>query len=287
MRLVREPLVHFLALGALIFALHTAFGAAAPPDTDSEIVVDDALVRTLSVRFRAQWTRTPSRAELKDAVERHVREEVLYREALRLGLDNDDSVVRRRMAQKMEFLAADAAESAPPSEKELRAFYDAHPEAFTEPRRVSLRQVFFSGDTRGQRARDDAAAALAAFQAKAIVAKVLATRGDRSALLPAELRNADPRRLAASFGDAFAKAIGQMTKGDWTGPIPSAYGFHLVAVDAITPVRRVAFDSARADVKTEVEVQRRKQANEALYRGLRAKYHVRYQVSGGVPLNKP
>ena len=158
-RLLREPLVHFLLLGAILFG---AYAYAERPhggielSTQIRLTIDD--ISQLVLVFRSQWRRNPTPDELRLLVEDRVREEVLYREAIALGLDKEDTIVRRRMAQKVQFLIEDAARA--PTREELETWYQANRDRFALPSRVSFRHLYFSPDRRGARAHDDAATAL-------------------------------------------------------------------------------------------------------------------------------
>ena len=160
-RLLREPLIHFLLLGAILFGVYayTQRGHGGVEQSKQiQLTIDD--LSQLVLVFRSQWRRDPTPEELRSLVEDKVHEEVLYREALALGIDKDDTIVKRRMAQKMQFLAEDVAAAREPTLEELGTWYEANRDQFAFPPRVSFRHLYFSPDRRGAHARDDAAAAL-------------------------------------------------------------------------------------------------------------------------------
>jgi hypothetical protein len=199
-RLLREPFAHFLALGTALFALY-AWRAKAPAG-GSRIEVTAAVVERLRAGWERQFGRVADEETLRDLVAAHVREEVLYREALALGLDRDDTIVRRRMAQKMEFLTDDVAAAAGTDEDALRAFFDANAARYARPARTTFRHVYFSTERRGAHAARDAAEALAAVQAGASDAAL----GDPF-LHGDAFTGREPADVEALFGPAFAADV--------------------------------------------------------------------------------
>jgi len=225
-RLLREPLLHFLVIGAAIFALSTALTGSGAPEP-ATIVVTEGRVAQLVEAYRRTWQRLPTVEELRSLVEDFVREEVYYREAVLLGLDRDDTIVRRRMRQKMEFLATLQAEgAAPPSESELADFLAEHPGLFREPAEIAFRQVFVSSEARGEEAEAVALALLQELRTRTDPAAAFEL-GDRS-LLPVEMDLSPLDLIERSFGGAFATTLAALPVGSWEGPVASAYGLHLV-----------------------------------------------------------
>jgi parvulin-like peptidyl-prolyl isomerase len=206
-------------------------------------------------------------------VDARVREEILYREALALGLDKDDTIVRRRMAQKMEFLFEDVAALGNPTVDELRAWFEQNAERFALPARASFRHLYFSPDRRGARARDDAARAhtkLAGKPADAPTAAALADPfvfqdyyGDRSF-----------DEVARTLGPGFAAAIFELAPETWSDPIESGYGWHLVWVAAVTPARVPAFEDVEPDVRREWIEAQRAEIRERAFEVMQARYEV-------------
>lgn len=273
MSLLREPFVHFVLLGALIFGAQAAIGGE--PEVDrGRIVVDDAVVESIVARWRAVWQRPPSVQELRDEVEQYVRRQVLYREGLAMGLDQDDIVIQRRLAQKVEFLAADLADTVPLEDEELRAYYREHPERYTVAGTVSFRQVLFAKDRRGDRAGPDAELTLARLRAGELADfGAVASAGDPS-LLPVALADVDEARIRGTFGGDFAEALLAAHEPGWLEPIPSGYGVHLVEVRALTKAELRPFEDVEDRVRDDVERARREGANAAMYRRLREKYQI-------------
>ncbi len=274
---LREPLVHFLLLGALLFALDAWLRPGGAPAADTAIVVGEARVRSLSQNFARVWQRPPTRIELEGLVEDHVREEVLVREALVLGLDRDDAIVRRRLRQKMEFISDETAALAAPTEKDLADFLAANPETFNVPGRVSFAQVYLDPARRGPRLEADAKRLLGQLNRAGATADPAAL-GDALRLLEARYENLPQFELERLFGEAFAKALFQQPIGTWVGPVASGYGEHLVRVESKQPGGVAALADVRPLVEREWANARRKTLGEAYYARLRAKYRVEVRM---------
>jgi hypothetical protein len=216
--------------------------------------------------------RPPSAQELSGLVEDHVIEEILYREALALGLDRDDTVIRRRLRQKMEFLAQDPIDAAEPTEAELGAFLAENPERFQAPARVSFRQIFINADRRGSAAAEEARRLLAELTAlpRPAEAEIL---GDPF-LLPHYFDQVTEQEVERQFGKAFAKVLGTVASGRWVGPIDSAYGLHLVFVHDRRAGEALDLAQARRAVEREWRARRRVEAKDAFYERLRRRHRV-------------
>jgi hypothetical protein len=271
MRVLREPLLHFLVLGALIFGAFAlrADRQGAPAD---RIVVGPGEIEHLASGFARTWQRPPTPAELDGLIDDYVRDEVYYREGVALGLERDDTVVRRRLRQKMEFLVEDATEGPPPSDDVLQTFLAAHPERYRREPELSFRQVFVNPDRRGDRARDDAEALLARLAA-AGPAVDTAALGD-PIMLPADLDQVGPSEVARVFGDAFADRVAALELSRWSGPVESGYGLHLVFVRSRSEGRLPPLADVRNAVARDVTAAERKRMVEAAYRQLRTRYEV-------------
>ncbi len=273
-RLLREPLVHFLALGAIVFGVY-AYAQRGHSGVEQSkqirLTIDD--LSQMILVFRSQWKREPTPEELRSLVEDKVHEEVLYREALALGIDKDDTIVKRRMAQKMQFLAEDVAAAREPAPEELATWYEANRDQFTFPPRVSFRHLYFSPDRRGGRALNDAAAALAKLAGQPEDSNLTATLAD-SFMFQEYYRDRVPEFLGKEFGPKFALAVAKLSPGSWQGPVESGFGWHLVFVDTLIPGRVPAFEEVEADVKTAWLAEQKTQAWRKAYQDMRAKYMV-------------
>jgi hypothetical protein len=269
-RLLRDPLLHFLLAGAALFALYAWVGGdtAEPPD---RIVVSGQRMESLAATFERTWMRPPTEQELRGLVDDYVIEEILYREALALGLDRDDLVVRRRMRQKMEFMTAD--DAAEPTEQELAAFLREHPDRFALPARLSFAQVYLDPERSTTPPEERVAALLERLRADGDGTREPASLGDTT-LLPSALEDVTTREVADRFGAAFADALAGAPDGAWHGPVESGFGLHLVRVDARVPARAPALDEVREQVARELEAERRVRTQERFQRALREGYEI-------------
>ncbi len=259
-RLLREPLIHFLIVGALMFAAYSWLN----PDTtadDQRIVINAAIVDRLVQGWTRQWRRPPDENELAGLVREHLREEILYREALKMGLDQDDTIIRRRLAQKMEFLTEDLATAVAPTDQELRAFYAEQRETFAEPARLSFSHVFINPDRRGASTSVDAELILSELQAARVADP--GERGD-TFLMQSSYEFITQQDAAQLFGKFFAERLFEIEPGIWTGPVESGFGLHLVRVSERQDLRIPAFEEVVERVSSEFEYARKREANEAV-----------------------
>lgn len=227
-RWVCEPLVHFVVLGALIFVGYSLMDRRDEPEA-GRIVVTQGKIENLQVSFSRMWRRPPTPAELDGLIQDYIREEVFVREGIGLGLDRDDTIIRRRLRQKMEFVGNDLASQAEPDEKELEEFLVKHPDLFRTEPRFTFRQVYLSPDRRGARLKEDAARLLAELN-RAGAKEEFHELGD-STLLSAGLTDAQASEVTRQFGEEFARQLAEIPTGRWEGPVTSGYGLHLVYVD--------------------------------------------------------
>lgn len=273
-RWLREPLVHFLLIGLALFMgyrlLHPNFNQEAPTNR-IELTEDD--LRQMSVAWMAQGRLAPSPEQLQGLIESKVREEILYREALALGLDNGDTIVKRRLAQKMEFLAEDVSALYEPKNAEVRAWFEKNATSFALPARISFRHLYFSPDRRGTEARNDAQRALEQLAGRPADAPATATLADRF-MFQEFYGDRAPEQLAKEFGPRFAEAVFGLRPGVWQGPIESGYGWHLVWVDSITPSRVPTFEEIEPTVKSAWLEEQRAKSKRQMFEAMRARYEV-------------
>lgn len=271
MKWPREPLVHFLVLGAALFALFALVNDS--EDAGGErITVSAAQVELLAEGFARTWQRPPTPEELTGLVEDHVREEVYYREALAMGLDRDDTIVRRRMRQKLEFFAADMLDAVEPTEEELEAYLEEHPETFRVASRVTFEHVYFNRDRRGEAAVADAERLRQRLDDGAGVPDV-STLGDRLPL-PDKYTGVALDKVGRRFGTVFVEQLAGLPEGRWAGPIESGYGLHLVRIHERQAGELPDLRDVREAVEREWRAARRQEAAEAFYRGLSERYQV-------------
>ena len=269
--ILREPIVHFLVAGAGLFLL---FQWGRPPAPAPErITVSAGQVEHLAVAFARARQRPPTPDELKGLIDDHLREEMAAREGRRLGLDRDDTLIRRRLRQKLEFLVEDDAQTAAPADAELQAWLDAHRDAYLRDPEVAFRHVVVSRAQRGSAADADARELLARLTALGPEADVSGL-GDPLRMVPDEIEATSQTEVAALFGERFATAVVDLRPGRWVGPVESGYGLHLVLVTRRTAGRLPPLPEVRAQVARDTLAARRAQRLEAMYRQLSDRYPV-------------
>lgn len=267
-KILKDPLLHFLAIGAALFAI-AAWRGDTVTTGGERIVVTAAQVEQARAAAAVLQGREPTAEELAALIEPTVRDEVFYRQALALALDENDDEVRRRLIEKMSYLTQDLADPAPSSPEHLRAFYTEQPQLFTIPALVTFDQVFFSPGARGAALDADAAAGLTALQGGRAPAEV----GDRTPLR--ESYDGAPReQVAVLFGEDIAAALFDAPPGDWTGPFRSDFGLHVVRLRSRSDERLPPYEEIEARVAEEFGAQRRREANERAYQEMRALYEV-------------
>ncbi len=268
-RLFKEPLVQFLLLGAGLFLAYALF-TPQPEVPREQIVVDRPVVRSLEAAFEAVWNRPPTASERQGLIDDYLAEEVLYREAQKLGLDQDDVVIRRRMRQKMQFLLQDSLALAPPDESALRAFYEAEQERYREPDRHSFQQLFLGARQGSEEAARWEALAVRLNGAEPSELEQLA----QPSLLPPRMVSARPAAIDRIFGAGFAKKIEGLESGRWSGPVTSPYGWHLIWVEAVDSGGQPSFETVRAQVERDLAYQRQQEAEAALIERLKQQYEI-------------
>jgi hypothetical protein len=273
-RWLREPLLQFLVVGVLLFALWRVVGPSANDGgPTTRIVLSEGDLRQLATTWMLAGRPAPNAQQMQSLIDDRVREEVLYREALALGLDKDDTIVKRQLARKMEFLAEDVSKLETPRPGELKAWFENNKERFALAPRISFRHVYFSPDRRGANVRADAEAAMRTLAGKPIDAAAVPTVGDPF-MFQQYYGDRSFDEIARQFGPQFARALVGTTPGAWSGPIASGYGWHVVFAEALTPQRVPNFDDIEAEVKAAWMEDRRGEVRKRLYEAMRARYEV-------------
>jgi len=270
-RLLKEPLLHFLLLGTAIFA---AYGLVSKRRSDEpgKIVISEGQIAAMAESFAGTWRRPPGRAELEGLIRDRVQEEVYYREAMAIGLDKDDTIIRRRLRQKMEFLTDDVAALADPTDDELSTYLKTHADTFRVQRQFTFSHVYLNPERHGINLARDTTQLLAQLQQTGDKADV-SEMGD-SFLLEPKFQSLPAGEVVKQFGEKFATELGKLAPGQWQGPIESGYGVHLVWVSERTEGRVPALAEVRDAVRREWANTRRLEANEKFYQELLKRYVV-------------
>jgi hypothetical protein len=270
-RWLREPLLHFLLLGVALFVFDALLGSHEVEARDDEIVVSEGRIENLAAVFTKIWSRPPTAGELRGLVDDYVLEEVLYRESLSLGLDRDDTVLRRRLRQKMEFVVDDLVDLAEPEEADLEAWLAERPDQYAQPGRFRFRQVYLSPEHRGASLRDDAERLLEDLRTGRVAA---AEEAGDATLLPFTVADRDAETVAETFGPEFVDFLASAPEREWSGPVASSFGLHLVHVDE--KVDRVVppLSDVREAVERDWRFARREEASKRVYEEMRSRYRV-------------
>lgn len=272
--LLKDPFLHFIALGALIF-LFVAVRGNGEGAVDRDIIVSAADVARLEALWQSQYSRPPSDDERAAIIDNHIREEVLFREAMSLDLGNDDIIVRRRLVQKFLFLSEDLIELATPGDGELDAWYEEHQARYLVSPQISFRHVYLSAEKRAGAARGDAAVMVARLQREAGGWRAL---GDPF-MLQREYAARKETEIAELFGSGFAGHMATLEEGAWTGPVRSAYGWHAVQILKRAEQSLPALNDIRGEVLADYNAEKRDEANQAFYQAVRARYNVTLEAA--------
>lgn len=265
-RFFRDPLFHFLIAGAVVYGSYYILSDPVDVSEGDEktVVVSIREIEWLSIQWEKRWNRPPTREELNGLIDQHVRETVLYRQALSMGLDKDDAVIRRRLGQKLEFLSQDLLQPPPPSEEELRSFFAENQERYRDADRITLSHVFFNPDVRGAETLEDAKAVLSDLVALPDVPADVGAFGDRF-LLQAYYPNQTEAELSRLFGSGFAEPVFQLEQGVWQGPVLSGYGAHLVFVHDHFVAPEPKFEDVQDQVTEHWTTLKRAELNEQFF----------------------
>jgi hypothetical protein len=270
-RILKEPLLHFLLLGAGLFLAYS-LASTRRSDEPGRIVVTQGQIEHLAATFAKVWQRPPTPEELTALVRDRVREEVCCREAIAIGLDKDDTVIRRRLRQKMEFVSDDLAAPPEPTDADLNAFLLARPDSFRIEPRLTFRQVYLNPKNHRENLARDAAHLLALLHQSDGTVDPRAL--GESSLLEHEFAAVRAGEVAKQFGGKFSESLLELSLGQWQGPIESGYGMHLVLVSERTKGRLPALTEVRDAVYREWANARRQEANEEFYQNLLKRYEV-------------
>jgi len=272
--LLREPLIHFLFIGAALFLLFELFDDPVGPQS-SRIVITNGQIEFLKANFARTRQRSPTKEELQGLIDGHAREEIFYREALALGLDKDDTVIRRRLKQKLELMSDDLAGIIIPSDEDLQQFMETHAERFRTEPQIAFRHVYLNVYQRGNSVMDEAARLLTILSDEGNKSDP-DTLGD-SLMLPKTFNLSPVGEIAKMFGEPFSLELINSKPGQWIGPVQSGYGLHLILVNEQVAGRLPQLDEIRETVEWEWTAAHRKKLKENIYNKLREKYIVDFE----------
>jgi hypothetical protein len=266
----RDPLAHFLVLGGLLFAGASALDAMSQP----VVRITQGDVEQIAASWQAMTMNPPSEEEMRGLLRERIDEEILAREAHRLGLDEDDVVIRRRLAQKMSFISDDVAVVMPATEEDLLAFFEGRKDRFRLPERYTWRHVVFSAERPGDSERSAAEAALRSAPAGEDPA------GDPS-LVPGTFSEASREAIVGEFGESFYQALASARESQWTGPVMSPFGAHLIRLESRIPASEPSYDAVREQVREAWLSEERDKRNSEMREEIRRRYRIEFDA--GVP----
>ena len=275
MKLLREPLVHFLLLGAAIFATFSLLSRHRV-DKPGEIVITQGTLENLVTGFTRTWQRPPTQEELRGLMTDYVREEVAYRRAVAMGLDRDDTIVRRRLRQKLEFLSDDLSARVMPTDADLQVFLQSHVDNFKTETTFTFRQIYLNPQLHGTNLQRDEARLLADLQ-PARQQSDLTPLGDPF-LLPQSFQNFSLSEVKKVLGDQFAIGLSTVAPGRWQAGVVSGYGAHLVYVVQCHEGRLPSLTEIHDEVRRQWLDAKRGEATEKLYEALLKGYTIRIEL---------
>ena len=273
-KLIKEPLVHFILLGILIFVLYAFIGEK--EESDNTIVFDTYDLDNILSSWELQWKRPPTAEELSNLISQNIKQEIFYKEALSMNLDHNDEIIKRRLSQKMQFLSKDLANLSTPQDKELTEYYDKHKEKYMLPAKYSLYQIVFSTDNRDN-PKQDAQALLSKNKNAAF--NQMENKGDN---LPFNYyyQNAYTNDLRAQFGSVFSSALKDLEQGKWVGPVKSGFGYHLIFIDEYLEPQLPPLDAIKEKVLIDFSYQKENMMDDLIYKELRKKYNIELDLDG-------
>jgi hypothetical protein len=270
-RLIQEPFLHFLLLGALIFISYR-FLSKQVDDEPQRIVITQGQITSMIIGFSRTWQRPPTREELDGLIRDRAREEVYYREALAMGLDRDDPIIRRRLQQKLEFVTEDVSLPVEPSDAELTEYLKTHADVFRIDRRFTFSQVFLDPSKHGDHLIQNVTRLLTQLRQQGRDTD-LSSLGDPF-LLERRVQTAPTAEVAKQFGDKFAAKLGDIPVGEWCGPVESGYGVHLVFIEKRTEGRVPDLEEVRDAVRREWTNAGQLESNEKFFQDLLKHYTI-------------
>ena len=267
-KLIKEPLLHFLCIGALVFILFSVVNQEENPVGGSRVVITTADIARLSNAWSKKMKRPPTRVELQGLIEAHIKEEVYYREALALGLDKNDTILRRRLMQKMEFLTNDLADLNQPDETDLSRYFSENQDKYKLPARISFVHIYFSIDKRGANAVEDSKRLLSMLDERSAPG-----RGDRF-IMGNDFVRETLSGVTRIFGSSFTKQLFTLETNTWQGPVRSTYGFHLVWINEKIAPRIPELATVVDKVSMDWMFEQRQKANKEVYERFKERYEI-------------
>ena len=274
-KITHNPLLHFLLIGLALFLLYEWVRPA--NQGEDVILIDDEIAGRAVLLFQKEWGRMPTREEFDGLIERKVKQEVMYRQALKMNLDHNDELIRRRMEQKLSFITNDLASMEEPTDAELQAFYIKNQGKYQVPARFSFVHIYFSPDKRSA-ARKDAEQMLKTTLPDPNNLSAVEKAGDAFPFLTS-IKRASAKEMASQLGDPFADSLQNLPLGQWTGPVLSGYGTHLIYLKEKLPAETLPLADVRADVLRDYQYETYQAYNEQIYEDFKKQYQVKIKLT--------
>ena len=271
-KFLNEPLFHFILLGIALFLLYGLVNNKT--NAKNTILINDFDVNSIIASWDMQWKRPPTEKELQNLISLNIKQEIFYQEALKMNLDHNDEIIKRRLAQKMQFLSNDIAAMIEPTDEELKTYYKEHSDKYLTPYVYSLYQITFIPDKRKDNYKD-AAETLKQFPDATF--DEMKQFGDQ---LPFSYQFTDvnANELGLQLGSKFPDALQNSEMNKWIGPIPSGFGYHLVYITNETAPQLPEFELIKKDIIRDYEYNNQKEINELIYRELKKKYQIEIDI---------
>jgi len=272
-KLLKEPFLHFILIGAAMFLLYGLVNDKT--DSKNAIIINDFDVSSLISKWEMQWKRPPTEQELQNLINLNIKQEVFYQEALQMNLDHNDEIIKRRLAQKMQFLSNDIAAMMEPTDEILEEYFQKNSDKYLKPYSYSLFQITFSPDNRKDHFKD-AKEVLKKFSNASF--EEMSKKGDR---LPFSyfFDDINVDELGLQLGSIFTEVLKDQELNKWVGPIPSGFGYHLVYILDKTEAQLPSFESVKKAVLRDFEYDNQKEIDEAIYQELKKKYEIEIDIN--------
>jgi len=270
---LKEPLLHFLLIGSMLFGLYSMLNPEEPSFSDNRIIISPGDIERLSANWTKKRNRPPTEVELQVLIDSYIRDEVYYREAIALGLDQNDTILRRRMVQKMVFLSSDIADLNQPDEASINQYFQENLDKYELPARISFSHIYFSATKRGEHIYADLEKALADVRASKDTDIIAGESGDPF-MLQHDFTLETPFEIVRLFGQDFAERLFQFQADSWQGPVESGYGLHLVRVNEKVAAKRPDLASVIDKVRNDLMFEQRQKINKEIYERFRQRYEI-------------
>lgn len=274
-KILQQPLLHFLAIGALLFALYYMVNPSA--NNKDRIVINDEQIERMELVFEKEWNRPPTEEEMKGLLDRYIQQEVYYRKALRMNLDQNDEIIRRRLDQKLRFLTNDMANLTEPSPEELQAFYQTNKTKYLEQKKYSFSHIYFSPDKR-KNPDEDAANVLKTLNGSDKNLSELIKKGDAFPFA-SHIDSLTQEEINTGMGDGFTDALDKLPIGKWSGPVFSGYGTHLIFLNEIKPPHEKDFASIREEVLRDFHYKLQEDYNKQLFQEFKKDFKIEVNIN--------